>query len=330
MEDSGNSGRRIRLTARKTTMEIIALVWNTFILDPLLNGLVFLYAVLGRNFGITIVVFTIIVRLATLPLTLRQIRSTQKMTALQPRLKVIQERYAKDRARLSQETMKLYRESGVNPIGCLGPLVIQFPIWIGLYMAIIQVLPTSPESLAGLSGHLYSWMPMVNQVVPLNSKFLGLDLAVAETSVVTYFTAVLVGASMWVMQKMSTPLAADPRQQSTNRMLLWMMPVMFGFFTLSLPAGLPLYWLVSNVIGIVIQYFVTGWGGLLGSRTAPATVTASAVGDSETEGGPSPDEEVGSDGQRYDRDQRQNRRGGARARPKGARRRSRGSRGRGR
>ena len=96
-------------------MEIIALVWNTFILDPLLNGLVFLYAVLGRNFGITILVFTIIVRLATLPLTLRQIRSTQKMTALQPKLKVIQQRYAKDRARLSQETMKLYRESGGQP-----------------------------------------------------------------------------------------------------------------------------------------------------------------------------------------------------------------------
>ena len=311
-------------------MEAIALIWNTFILDPLLNGLVLLYAVLWRNFGITIVVFTIIVRLATLPLTLRQIRSTQKMTALQPRLKVIQQRYAKDRARLSQETMKLYRESGVNPIGCLGPLVIQFPIWIGLYMAIIQVLPTSPESLAGLSGHLYSWLPLVNQVVPLNSNFLGLDLAVAGNSPVTYVMAVLVGGSMWVMQKMSTPLAADPRQESTNRMLLWMMPIMFGFFTLSLPAGLPLYWLVSNAIGIVIQYFVTGWGGLL-RRTAPAAVTASAVGEaSDTEDGPSADEEVVSDGQRFDRDQRQNRRGGARARPKGARRRSRGGRGRGR
>lgn len=313
-------------------MEIIALVWNTFILDPLLNGLVFLYAVLGRNFGITIVVFTIIVRLATLPLTLRQIRSTRKMTELQPKLRVIQQRYAKDRARISQETMKLYRESGVNPIGCLGPLVIQFPIWIGLYMAIIQVLPTSPESLAGLSGHLYSWMPLVNQVVPLNSMFLGLDLAVSDNPAIVQFPmAVLVGGSMWVMQKMSTPLAADPRQESTNRMLLWMMPIMFGFFTLSLPAGLPLYWLVSNAIGIVIQYFVTGWGGLLRSRTAPATVTASAAGEeSETEGGSSPDEEVDSDRQRYDRDQRQNRRGGARARPKGARRRSRGGRGRGR
>ena len=281
-------------------------------MDPLLNGLVLLYAVLGRNFGIAILVFTIIVRLATLPLTLRQIRSTRKMTELQPKLKVIQQRYAKDKARLSQETMKLYRESGVNPIGCLGPLVIQFPIWIGLYMAIIQVLPTSPESLAGLSGHLYSWLPLVNQVVPLNSIFLGLDLAVAGNTPITYAMAVLVGASMWVMQKMSTPLAADPRQESTNRMLLWMMPIMFGFFTLSLPAGLPLYWLVSNAIGIVIQYFVTGWGGLLRSRTAPATVTASAAGEeSETEDGSSPEEEVASDGQRYDRDQRQNRRGGA-------------------
>ena len=312
-------------------MEIIGLIWNTFILDPLLNGLVLLYSVLGRNFGITIVVFTIVVRLATLPLTLRQIRSTQKMSALQPKLKLIQEKYAKDRARLSQETMKLYKESGVSPIGCLGPLVIQFPIWIGLYMAIIQVLPTSPESLVGLSQHLYSWIPLVNQVVPLNSDFLGLNLASAEAGPITYVMAVFVGASMWLMQKMSMPAAADPRQASTNRMMLWMMPVMFGFFTLSLPSGLPLYWLSSNIIGVVIQYFVTGWGGLVPSRKAPSTSdpspgTGAAVDDTKVPF----EEEATEDGERQHSDQRGDSRGGSRARIKGTRRRSRGGRRRGR
>ncbi|MFH1141522.1 MAG: YidC/Oxa1 family membrane protein insertase [Chloroflexota bacterium] len=304
-------------------MEIISLLWNELIFNPMLNGLVLLYAVTGRNFGITIIVFTILIRLATLPLSLRQIRSTKKMSELQPKLQALQKRYAKDKARLSQETMRLYKEMGVNPIGCLGPMVIQFPIWIGLYYAIVQVLPTNPESLAGLASHLYSWIPVVHEVVPLNSRFLFLDL----TQPGGYLIAVLVGASMWVMQKMSTPLSADPRQKSTNQMMLWMMPFMFGFFTITLPSGLPLYWFVSNLIGIVIQYFVTGWAGLIPSRT-PHPVPA-AAGEGVAQGNPdsSQDKETESDGQSGN--ERQERRGSHRARPKGARRRTRGSRRRG-
>ena len=300
-------------------MEFISILWNGLIFNPMLNGLVLLYAAMGRNFGVTIIVFTVLIRLATLPLALRQIRSTQKMSAIQPKLQAMQKRYAKDKARLSQETMRLYKEAGVNPIGCLGPMVIQFPIWIGLYMAIVQVLPTNPESLAGLASHLYSWIPVVHEVVPLNSKFLFLDLTLPGG----YLMAVLVGASMWVMQKMSTPPGADPRQNSTNQMMLWMMPVMFGFFTITLPSGLPLYWFVSNLIGIVIQYFVTGWAGLIPSRAKPVAVAA-GVGATQGDTDSTQDEETVSDGQSGD--ERQERRGSNRARAKGARRRTRGSR----
>ena len=179
-------------------MEFISLLWNELILNPMLNGLVALYSILGKNFGITIIVFTILVRVLTLPLTLRQIRSTKRMSDLQPRLQAIQRRYSKDRARISQETMKLYRESGINPMGCLGPMVIQFPIWIGLYLSIIRLLPTSPESLAGLSAHLYTWLPLVNEVVPLNSHFLWLDLARPDTSFPPVM-AFLVGASVFTL-----------------------------------------------------------------------------------------------------------------------------------
>lgn len=305
-------------------MELISLLWNGLIFNPMLNGLVVMYAILGRNFGITIIVFTVVVRLATLPLTLRQIRSTKKMSDLQPRLKLLQDRYAKDRARLSQETMRLYKESGVNPIGCLGPMIIQFPIWIGLYMAIIKVLPTSPENLAGLSGHLYSWLPLVHHVVPLNSHFLWLDLAMRDP---TPLMAVLVGASAWVMQKMTPMPSADPRQQSTNRMMLWMMPFMFAFFTLQLPSGLPLYWFASNLIGIAIQYRVTGWAGLIPSRTQPAPVPAEEGAPQENPNS-LPDKEMVNDGSSGD--QRQDRRRSHRDRAKGTRRRARGSRSRGR
>ena len=182
-------------------MAIITSIWNGLILNPMLNGLISLYSLLGRNFGLTIIIFTILVRLATMPLTMRQMQSTKKMAELQPRIKAIQRRYAKDRARISQETMRLYKEAGVNPVGCLGPLVIQFPIWIGLYLSIMQALPSTPEKLAGLSSHLYTWLPFVNidHLIPLNSHFLWLDLAVESPSPVL---PVLVGVSMWVLQKM--------------------------------------------------------------------------------------------------------------------------------
>ncbi|MFC1935326.1 YidC/Oxa1 family membrane protein insertase [Chloroflexota bacterium] len=305
-------------------MELIGLLWNGLIFNPMLNGLVVLYAILGHNFGITIIVFTILVRLATLPLTLRQTRSTRKMSEVQPKIQALQRRYAKDKARLSQETMRLYKESGVNPIGCLGPMIIQFPIWIGLYMAIIKVLPTSPESLAGLSGHLYSWLPLVHHVVPLDSHFLWLDLATPDPMPLL---AVLVGASMWVMQKMTMLPNSDPKQQSTQRMMLWMMPFMFAFFTLSLPSGLPLYWFVSNLIGIVIQYFVAGWGGLRPSPAQPVPVPA---GEGAPQANPDSlsDKEMADEG--HSGDQRQDSRRGRRTRAKGTRSRERGSRSRGR
>lgn len=303
-------------------MAIITPIWNGLILNPMLNGLVSLYAVLGRNFGLTIIVFTVLVRLATMRLTTRQMESTRKMTELQPRIKAIQRRYAKDRARISQETMRLYKEAGVNPVGCLGPLVIQFPIWIGLYLSIIQALPSTPEKLAGLSSHLYSWVPFINidELIPLNSQFLWLDLSVPSPSPIL---PVLVGISMWVLQKMSTMPTADPSQQSTQRIMQWMLPFMFAFFTLRMPSGLPLYWFVSNTIGAAIQYRIAGWGGLKPKAAEPGDVGAEETVQEED---PSPEEST-DDGQ--DGDQRQDRRRGNRARPKGARRRARGSRRRG-
>ncbi len=308
-------------------MEIISLLWNNIILNPMENSLVLIYAYLGRNFGITILIFTVIVRLLTLPLTLRQIRSTQKMSEIQPKLQALQKRYGKDRTRLSQETMRLYKEAGVNPIGCLGPMVIQFPIWIGLYIAITALLPTSPERLAALSNHLYSWLPVAHQVVPLNSHFLWLDLALPDPLPIL---AVLVGVSMWAMQKMSTPPAANPQQASTNRMLLWMMPFMFAFFTISLPTGLPLYWTVSNVIGIVIQGSVTGWGELAfwKKKEQPIPAAVAAISESEAQS-PSEEESVNEEQAGTSGDQRQDDRGSRRSRAQRARRRSRGSHNRG-
>ena len=254
-------------------MEAIGFLWNEIVTRPMTNGLVFFYTILGGNFGLAIIFFTIVVRIFLYPMTLRQLRSTKAMQQLQPRLKELQERYKNDRARHQREQMRLFRESGVNPLGCLGPIIIQFPIWIGLFYAIRTALADTPEGLISLSQKLYAWLPLVDEAVPLSSHFLWMDLGKPDPSPLVM--PLLVGISMWVVQKMAALPSADPRQQSTTNMMNWMMPIMFGFWTLTFPSGLAVYWVISNVVSIVLQYRVTGWGGLVkGPAQAPVPSSA--------------------------------------------------------
>ena len=233
-------------------------VWYLIIANPVLNVLVALTHILGGSFGWAIIALTIIVRLLSWPLTKRQLNSTKAMQEMQPKIQELQKKYSKNQQKLQPEMMKLYKEAGINPLGCIWPMLVQLPIWIALYQAIMSALAATPESLLGLAQRLYSW-DIANQAIPLASSFLGLDLAGQGN----FILAIIVGGTMWVQQKMTTAPAVDARQQSTNRMMTLMMPLMFGFLTLMFPSGLALYWAVSNIIGIITQYFVTGgWGNL--------------------------------------------------------------------
>jgi len=233
-------------------------VWNLIIGNPVLNVLIALSHILGGIFGLAIIVLTVIVRLISWPLTKRQLNSTKALQDMQPKIQELQKKYGKNQRKLQQEMMKLYKEAGVNPLGCLWPMLVQFPIWIALYQAIMSALATTPESLLGLAQRLYSW-DIVNQAIPLGSKFLWLDLGSSGD----FILAIIVGGTMWVQQKMTQAPAVDPRQESTQRMMTLMMPLMFGFLTLIMPSGLALYWGVSTIIGIITQYFFTGgWGYL--------------------------------------------------------------------
>lgn len=242
-------------------------VWYLIIANPVLNVLVALTQLVGGNFGLAIIALTVIVRLISWPLTKRQLNSTKAMQEMQPKIQELQKKYGKNKQKLQQEMMKLYKEAGINPLGCIWPMLVQFPIWIALYQAIMSALATTPESLLGIAQRLYSW-GIVNQAIPLSSRFLWLDLSQPDPY---FILAILVGGTMWVQQKMTTAPAVDARQQSTNRMMTLMMPLMFGFLTLMFPSGLALYWAVSNIIGIITQYFVTGgWGYLRpGSLSQP-------------------------------------------------------------
>jgi len=238
---------------------LIGEIWDLIILSPMINVLIVVSGYLFDNFGLAVIALTIFVRAVTLPLTLKQLGATKALQELQPKMAELQKKYGRDRAKLAQEQMRMYKESGVSPAGCMLPMLVQMPIWIALFQSIIRILAVIPEQFLNLSRHLYSSWASVFSLVPLNSKFLWLDLAIPDKFLLL---PLLVGGTMWVQQKMVMPRAADPRQQAQSTMMLWFMPLMFAFLTLQFPSGLALYWVVSNIISIVMQYYVTGWGTL--------------------------------------------------------------------
>lgn len=242
-------------------MEFLGILWTEIIMRPMINSIALLHVLLFDNLGLAIIVFTVVISLLMLPLTMRQTKQMQAMSALQPKVKALQEKYKEggDRRKLSSETMAMYKSAGVSPIGCLGPMFIQMPIWIGLYQAIFRVVPPTPEGLASLAKAFYFWNPAQSSV-PLGSEFLGMDLVglvSGQPIPYNFLFPVLVGISMWVQQKITTMPSPDPKQAQTNQMLLWMMPIMFAFFTFQFPAGLAVYILFSNLIRVGIQWFLT-------------------------------------------------------------------------
>jgi YidC/Oxa1 family membrane protein insertase len=231
-------------------------IWELIIQQPITNILIVMSHYLADNFGLAVIALTVIVNLILLPLTMSQIRSSKMMQDMQPKLAELQKKYAKDKQKLAQEQMKLYKESGVKPAGCALTLIIQMPVWIALYQAIMLALAVAPEGLLNLAKYLYSW-DVVYSSLPLSRNFLGMDLALPNI-----ILALLVGATMWLQQKMSMTPQTDPRQAQQANMMLWMMPLIFAYMALNFPTGLSLYWVTSSVFRIILQYRVTGWGGL--------------------------------------------------------------------
>ena len=189
------------------------------------------------NYGVAIILITIVVRLLMYPVMQRQMRSMKRMSAMQPRLKEIQEKYAEDKERQSQEMMKAYKESGFNPLtGCL-PMFLQLPVFIGLYYALQGAIALRQEPFFGWIHDLSA--PEALFTIP------GLELPVR-------LLPILMGGSM-VLQSRMTPTTMDPAQA---RMMNTVMPVMFTFMFYQFASGLVLYWLVSNLLGIGQQLLV--------------------------------------------------------------------------
>ncbi len=260
-----------------------------------MNLLVFLTHLLGGSFGLAIIAFTILVRAATFPLTLRQLHSTRAMQSLQPRIQEVNKKYS-DPKRRQEEVMKLYRESGTNPISCLGPLLLTFPVFIGLYSAIRIALPNSPEALEKLSGHIYDWS-FLQHALPLQEHFLGVDLrGNGGDSIVGYIFVALVAATTFVQSKTTVTTSTDDKVKAQQQMMNVMLPFMFAFFALSFPVGVSLYWVVNSIAQIGFNILTYGFPALglepvFKART-PVAAPQAALSARDERGSPTPAREL--------------------------------------
>ncbi len=270
-------------------MDPLSFVWNTFVYNPMLNALLFLYSLIP-NYGLAIIIFTILIALATMPVRIKSQdamkKQQTKMAALKPKLDEIKKKYKDNPQELQRQQMKLYQEEGVaNPfnMGCLLTL-LPFPIFIGMYNVIVAVMGDKPESMMQLSQHIYPFFPTAATLIPVNSNFLGLNIgALVNTQplyIIIPIVALVVGTS-FLQTKMMTPMTAslDPSQAQMNQSMMLMTPLIFGFFVLNAPIGLSLYWITFSIMGILQQGFTGGWGGITNMlpKAAPQPVRTKRV-----------------------------------------------------
>lgn len=246
-------------------------MWDTIVIQPFVNVLLLINS-LVNNFGISIILFTLLIRLITHPLTVKQFKATQGMQQLNsdPRYKKIQEKYKDDKERLSQEQMKLYKEMGINPMGSCLPTLIQFPLILGLYQSVTRAMAASPFELFRLEQSIYPGFINPAQVLPLQNRFLWMDLGQPERLMVfgvgIPILTILVVITTYLQSKLIEPpsTGGDQGAMMAKSMNIYM-PLLMGFMAYSLASGLALYFLASNVIGIT-QYAILGranWSNVL-------------------------------------------------------------------
>lgn len=237
---------------------LVGQIWKIVAVQPIINLLLVLSHYLFNSFGLALIALTIISKAVLYPVSRSQMKTTRAMQEMQPKLMELQKKYAHDKQRLTREQMALYKEAGASPIGCAVPLLIQLPIMIALYQAITRILATFPDDFLGLSQYLYP-VSIIYSKLPLESNFLWLNLSLPDQY---YIMPILTGITMWIQQKQISVPSPDPQQESQQKIMLWTMPILFVYISLSFPSGLGLYWVLSNVIGVITQYFSSGWGGL--------------------------------------------------------------------
>jgi YidC/Oxa1 family membrane protein insertase len=222
--------------------------WFDVIAQPLLLCLKFFYSY-AHNYGIAIIILTILIKLLFWPLTNKSFTSMQAMKKLQPMMQKIREKYKDDPQRMNQEIMQLYRSQKVNPFGGCLPMILQIPVFFALYRVL-------NSSIAMRHAPFMLW---INDLSAPDRLPIGFQLPyLGGLPVLT----LLMGVTMFVQQKM-TPMTGDPRQEK----LMLLMPVVFTFMFVNFPSGLTLYWFVNNLLSIGQQYLLNKKSGQAGGLT---------------------------------------------------------------
>ena len=255
-------------------------LWQLLFYKPLVNALVFLYSIFG-NFGLAIIVLTLLIRVILIPLTLPSLRAAQKMKELAPELEKLKQKYAGDKQKFAKAQMELYKRHGANPAaGCL-PQIIQLIILIALYQAFIQVLKVDGDLVSRLNELLIRSLKLAEGTV-FNTHFLYLNLSNPDVFRIPGIPFPLPGlflilsaAAQFLSSKMMQPVVAasqkaakktpeksDDVATTVQSQMLYLFPLMTIFIGFSFPSGLVLYWFVFSAFAIVQQYFISGWGGL--------------------------------------------------------------------
>ncbi|MDE2025302.1 MAG: YidC/Oxa1 family membrane protein insertase [Patescibacteria group bacterium] len=279
-------------------MNIFGWFYTNILYLPILNVLIAIYHVLtflhlANALGLAIILLTVVIRIIVYPLTGAQLRTSQKMQKLTPHLNKLKEKHKDDAKTLQAETMKLYKEHGVNPAaGCL-PALIQLPVIWGLYGVLQHVVNTNPVKLLGEINKVV-YLPALKLTTPINTHFFGLPLGVAPSKllgtvgVLILLFPIVTGLLQFLQSKMMFQVFEEKLQavekdakktkekalikevkkeddfsSAMQTQSMYILPIMIGFFSWSLPLGLSLYWNTFTIFGIIQQYEISrNWGGL--------------------------------------------------------------------
>lgn len=232
-------------------MSLLGSLFNTILYQPLFNGLVLLYTFLpGHDFGIAVIVLTILIKIFLYPLGTQAIRSQKVLSDLQPKIEEIQKKYKEDKQKMVQATLELYQKEKINPFSGFLPLLIQLPILIALYRVFWRGL--HPEEMS----YLYSFVPHPGAINPI---FLG----IINLSKPNIFLAVLAGLLQFFQTKMVLPKNQRKSKEKTfqfgdiiQKQTIYFFPVFTIFILWNLPSAIGLYWIVMTIFSIIQQYFV--------------------------------------------------------------------------
>jgi len=272
-------------------------IFNLILVNPIINILVALYQFLfflhiPYALGFSIILLTVLIRFLLYPLTTTQLKSSKKMQDLAPHLSKIKEKHKGDAKRLQQETMRLYKEHGVNPAaGCL-PVLIQIPMIWALYSVLIKIVALKPEVVVSQVNNV-AYLDILKLTHPWDQYFFGIPLGQNPSQLITvigplvFLVPLATGLFQFIQSKMmfakpaekpsfatSDAKAMEVKKASEGKggdfasafqtQSLYIFPVMIGFFSYTFPIGLSLYWNTFTIFGILQQYRVSGAGGLSG------------------------------------------------------------------